>query len=423
MPERHFALEPGGPERLSVSWSGGYKHLSVTLDGAPVGSFGAAKELKQAQRLSLPDGSTLTLQLASPFLIPELVLTRDGEPVPGSSGDPVLRHAAAWQIVLIVAVLNVVVGLLVEMFDVPFLRGIGAGWPSVFTGVVYAVLARFVRQRSLVALAVAVALFVLDGILILGTAARAGGTPPVGGVVVRLFLLIPMLRGFSAIRALNQPRRRDAPRASPRPSSPRGPSPPTTGTAHPSAAAAPAARVLSGDAERRRLQMTERVNPAPAPTVLGRGPVSMQGKASVDAAAAALRFLAYKCEIGEAGLRVTDRDGHVRDVVWSAIGRLVVRQLPPDPPWEAGLILDVVAWDGSGWQPLRIFTTTLVNFGALPGPPASSRIENLRRFLRHVRERQPAAAVDDETALFVEGRPPARLVTMTQLAEYDAAYG
>ena len=421
MPEKRFALEPGGPERIAVSWSGNFKDLSVTFDGAPVGTFNEAKELKEPQRFSLADGSTLTVQLASPFLIPELLVTRDGEPVPGSSGDPATRHANAWHMVLFIAVLNVGIGLLVEMFDVSFLRRIGAGWGSVLSGLLYAVLAYFVRGRSLVALAVAVALFVLDGIFMFVTAARAGGAPPVAGIVPRILFLIPMVRGFPALRALGQPRRRVPPRASARPSSARGLSPSATAAARPAAATAPAARVLSGDAERRRLQMTERVS-APAPNVLGRGPISMQGKATVDAAADALRFLARKCEIGEAGLHVTDRDGHARDVIWSAIGRLVVRQLPPDPPWEAGLIVDVVAWDGSRWLPVRVFTTTLVNFGALPGPASSSRMDNLRRFLRHVRERQPAAAVDDETALFVEGRPPARLVTMTQFAEYDAAY-
>jgi hypothetical protein len=422
VPEKTFALEPGGTPRLGVSWSGGFKDLSISLDGRPVATFDDPKELKHKQRVELPDGSVLEVQVASPFLLPELLLTRDGEHVPGSSGDPATRHAAAWQVVAAVAVLNVVVGLLVELFDAGFLRGIGAGWPSVFAGLVYAVLAWLVRGGSLVALGIAVALFVLDGLFVMASAARGGGTPPVGGLVVRAFLLVPMLRGFPAIRELARPRRRwGAPRpaAGTSRTAPRPPRPAAS-----SAAAAPAAQVLSGDAERQRLRLTERLESGPAPTVLGRGPLSMKGQASVDAAAAALRFLAHKCEIGETGLRVTTREGRAREIAWSGIGRIVARQLPPDPPWDAGFLVDVVVYVDGRWEPQRLFTTTVVNFAALGGGASTSRLDNLRRLCRHVRERNPAVALDDETLAFVEGtRPPARLLSTTQLAAYDAVYG
>ena len=423
MPDRSFALERTGPERLGVSWRGAYKELSLSFDGRPVATFDDPNELKEARRVALPDGSTLEVQVARPFLLPELLLTRDGEPVPGSAGDPVVRHAAAWQMVAAVAVLNVVVGLLVEATGADFLRGIGAGWPSVFAGLVYAVLAWLVRGRSLVALGVTVGLFVLDGILVLASATKAGGTPPVGGLVARAFFLVPMLRGFPAIRELARPRRRPPPR---RP--PAHPAQPPAVAGAPSEglprAAAPAARVLSGDAERQRLRLTERLDAGPASTVPGRRSISIKSQVSVDSAAATLQFLVQRCEIGEAGLKVTTRDGRVREVAWSVIGRIVARQLPPDPPWDAGLLVDVLAYLDGRWEPLRIFTTTLVNFGALGGEASTSRLENLRRLVRHLRDRQPAMAIDEDTLAFVEGtKAPARFVSMTQLVEYDASLG
>ena len=214
MAEKGFALEPGESPRLAISFGGGFKDLAISFDGRPVASYDDPKQLKQPQRVALPDGSALKVQLESPFLIPELRLTRDGEPVPGSSGDPAARHAAAWQMVLAVAGLNVVVGLLVETTGADFLRSIGAGWPSVLSGIVYGVLAWFVRARSRVALGIAVALFILDGVFVLIGAAQATGSPPVGGLIARAFLLVPMLRGFPALQALAQPRhRRPASRA------------------------------------------------------------------------------------------------------------------------------------------------------------------------------------------------------------------
>ena len=84
----------------------------------------------------------------------------------------------------------------------------------------------------------------------------------------------------------------------------------------------------------------------------------------------------------------------------------------------------IVAHLDGRWQPLRLFTTTLVNFAALGGEASTSRMDSLRRLARHVRERQPTLALDDDTLAFVEGKkPPARLVNTTQLAEYDSVYG
>jgi hypothetical protein len=419
MPKKSFALEVGGPERLEVSWRGAFKDVAVSLDGLPVATFADPKELKQPQAVVLPDGSRLDVQVASGFVLPELRLLRDGEPIPGSASDPATRHAGAWQMVLAVAVLNVAIGLLIELFDVAFLRAIGAGWASVVSGLIYGALAFFVRRRSLVALGLAVGLFVLDGIFGMVAAAQASRTPPVGALVARVVFLIPMVRGFGAIRELGRPRR--SRRLPARVAS--GP-PPVARTPAAATTAPTAARTLTGEAEKRRLQMTGRVAAAPAPTVAGHRTVSIKSKTSTDAAAGALRFLAHKCQIDDAGLHVTLPSGQQREVPWTDVGRIVVRQLPPDPPWDSGVILDLIAFVGGRWEPVRVFGTTLVNYTVLAGGASTSRLDNIRRFARHVRERNPAVAVDEETLAFLESeKAPARFANMTQLVEYDAVYG
>jgi len=419
MPQKKFALEAGGPQRLEVSWRGGFKDLSVSLDGQSVASFEGPKELKEPQSVSLPDGSTLEVQVASVFVIPELRLTRDGEPIPGSASDPATRHAGAWGMVLAVGILNVAIGLLVELFDVTSMRAFGAGWGSLVAGLIYGVLAFFVRRKSQVALGLAVGLFILDGIFVLVAGAQAARNPPIGSLVARVFFLIPMVRGFAAIRELAEPRRG---RPSPARASPAASRPAASTAAAPSSAVP--ARRLTGEAEKRRLQMTERIGTGPAPTVPARGGISMKAQAATDAAASALRFLAHKCEIGDAALHVTSPNGQGRDVPWANIGRIVVRQLPLDPPWDSGVILDLVAYVGDRWEPVRVFGTTIVNYGVLAGGASTSRLDNLRRFAKAVRERNPQVAVDEETLVFLETqKAPPRFVNMTQFTEYDALYG
>ena len=140
--------------------------------------------------------------------------------------------------------------------------------------------------------------------------------------------------------------------------------------------------------------------------------------------AEALRFTAHRCEIFDGGLRVTSAAGKTRDVRWEEMGRLVVRQLPPDPPWSSSVLLDVVALvDGARWEPVRIFVTTFVNYAALPEGASTSRLENIRNLARFLRAQNPAVDLDPETATFIDGpSPPSRFGNIAQFVEYDSHY-
>lgn len=434
MPSKKYALEAGGPERVEVDWEGAFKNLTVTFDGASVGSFESAKDIEKTQSFVLPDGSRLELVLAKVGPFPELRLSRDGEPLPGSAGDPQTQLDAAANMIFAIAALNAILGFVAAVFDLTFLKSIGVGWASVLTGAVYAFLAVFVRRRSVAALAVAVGLFILDGAFMFVAAAEAKASPPIGGLIARIFFLIPMVRGFGAIGELGKPRkpRRRAPSApgASRTIAPKGATPPTlapsaAAAATPSApvppAAPPAARTLSGEAEKLRLKMSERQATATAVTGTGRT-ITAKGPAGVDAARKSLRFIAHKCEIGESGLRVTLPSGEARDVPFDQVTAIVARQLPPDPPWEGALILDIVPSKTTSPEPVRIFGSTIVNYAAIPGGN-TNRLDNTRRLTAFLKDRCPGATLDAATEEFVRGpKVPQRFANMTQFIEYDANY-
>ncbi len=437
MPSKKYALEAGGPERVQVDWDGAFKNLTVTFDGAALGSFESAKDIETPQSFALSDGSRLEVVLAKIGPFPELRLSRDGEPLPGSAGDPQTQLEAAANMIFAIAALNAILGFVAAIFDLNFLKSIGVGWASVLTGAIYAGLAVFVRKRSFPALAIAVGLFILDGLYMFVAAAEAKASPPIGGVIARVFFLIPMVRGFGAITELNKPRkpkrRAPSPPGASRTMAPRGATaggPATTSAAPPSAApptappppaAPPAVRTLSGEAEKLRLKMSERQAPATAVTGTGRT-IAAKGPAGVDAARKSLRFIAHKCEIGESGLRVTLPSGEIRDIPFDQVTAIVARQLPPDPPWEGALVLDIVPSKVASPEPVRIFGSTMVNYAAIPGGN-TNRLDNTRRLTAFLRDRCPGATLDPATEEFVRGpKVPQRFANMTQFIEYDSTY-
>jgi hypothetical protein len=207
MPTQKFALERGETPRLELSWSLGWQKFEVRFDGAPIGTIeGGMKSVREGRDFQLPDGTTVTVKLVSQMAntAPELQVLRNGKPLPGSASDPEVRLRNAYNLIYVIAVLNVVLGVVAEVGKVSFLQELGLGWYSVAFGLIYAALGYFTSKRSTLALGAAVGLFALDGILSVVANSTAGGTPPIGGILVRIFFLYAMIQGFGAINALKQ---------------------------------------------------------------------------------------------------------------------------------------------------------------------------------------------------------------------------
>jgi hypothetical protein len=98
MAVKKFALEVGGPKRLTVSWGFRWKDFVVRLDDQEVGRIsGGFDALRLGESFALPNGSSLRAQLVMEKSwagkVPQLHLYVDGKPVPGSEAVPLPRWA------------------------------------------------------------------------------------------------------------------------------------------------------------------------------------------------------------------------------------------------------------------------------------------------------------------------------------------
>jgi hypothetical protein len=186
------------------------------------------------------------------------------------------------------------------------------------------------------------------------------------------------------------------------------------------------------DAARIRLELSRTTQPitdkAPS-TRIGSRPIRTDIRtkpAPADSAASALRFVAYRCEISETGIRAIYTNGQERDYVWAAFASLIVRQLPTVPPWEGKILLDLIPGQkrDTPFEPLRLFATTYVNYSFLPQGHSPSSQENLRRLANFVIAKNPTIRVEPGTSLFLQtGKTPPKFFVVAQFAEYDARYG
>jgi hypothetical protein len=205
MYKRAFPLERGGPKRLALVWSYPWRNMQVTIDGDLLGTItGGSSALSRGCEFTTADGARIGVSLVKVGLFNRhLQVTRNGVPLPDSIGDPEAEARLAYQMLFFIAALNVVGGAIVLIAHVDVLIRAGVGWPTILVGAVYAALAWTTKARdSSIALAIGIGLFALDGLVSIITTTSAGGQPAVGGIIGRIIFLIPMWRGFRAMRRL-----------------------------------------------------------------------------------------------------------------------------------------------------------------------------------------------------------------------------
>jgi hypothetical protein len=231
-------------------------------------------------------------------------------------------------------------------------------------------------------------------------------------LILRGYLLYLMIRGVGAAEALKAPAA-----AAPRPVMQHTPAPSTTAPPR-----------LSTEAEKRRLEMSSLARAVPERAVPMAADLRRPGlgaKDSTSIAASALRFVAYRCEINAVGLKAIYSNTRTREIDWLSITSLMLRQMPPDKPWDGKMLLDIIPAGVPGFPvaPFRIFATTYVNYAALPGGQAANTSENIRRLAAFIQQQNPAVLLDPASAAFVQQQTHAqRFVSLAQFAEYDSRY-
>jgi hypothetical protein len=139
-----------------------------------------------------------------------------------------------------------------------------------------------------------------------------------------------------------------------------------------------------------------------------------------DAARQTLRFVVAEAAIGEDGLTATLEDHRKVELAWKVFTRAAARQLPPGPPYDKLIVVDLVTVGGA---PLRFLPSTRVNYAALPGGAAPNSRENLRRLVAHVKTKQPTFGVEHDSAeFFAGGREPPACTALKQFVTYDEQY-
>ena len=203
MPRRRYHI--GEDLQLDVRWHGTWRNVELRLNQRRLAFFGEQSQLASGADLELPDGRSLHVALADRPWGHDLRVLVDGSELRDVASAPEDKLQTVFFILLAVGVIDLLCGAIGYLTKSTMLWQMGFGQHSMYVGFTLGLLAVMVQGRSQIALGLAIALYVFDGVLSIVYAARGGNLLPYGGMFFRVVIAVLLAPGFAAIRQLGEP--------------------------------------------------------------------------------------------------------------------------------------------------------------------------------------------------------------------------
>ncbi len=106
--KKNFALERGGPKRLRVLWSYGFREVKIEFDGVEVGVIKNAHKSREGNIVTLPNGLILHIKKGKHpiWWNPLPAMKIKDQVIPGSADDPEWKIIAAYNVFLYLGIAN-----------------------------------------------------------------------------------------------------------------------------------------------------------------------------------------------------------------------------------------------------------------------------------------------------------------------------
>jgi hypothetical protein len=159
-----FTIDAGGEKRIEILASRRWNEVEVRVDGTQACII-SKKELLSGYDLRLSDGSILNIKRPRFFLdMRRLLITKNGLPLaPSLTGyDNQMAVTNAAYLIYIVAMVNLILGILSIFVKIEAFTEFNFGWLNVVYGLVFMVLGFFAQRKSVEAMILFIIIFGLD---------------------------------------------------------------------------------------------------------------------------------------------------------------------------------------------------------------------------------------------------------------------
>jgi hypothetical protein len=203
MPKKNYHLNSDKTETLIIEWKGFYKNLKVQINENDIFYFENKKALKAGGKYKIDKNRELTIQLTKEKLtgIETLQILINNEPIKGSPTDPFEILKGVLTLLFILSGLNLIFGLIAELFSIELLLHMGLGIGNVVVGLIYGLLGYMVKVKySLTALILSILLLASDLIFCL----IYMNSSVFATSMIKFFFIYMLSRGIGAIKKIKK---------------------------------------------------------------------------------------------------------------------------------------------------------------------------------------------------------------------------
>jgi len=194
MAKRKYLLDNDPSKELMLRWNGGWRSTEVFWNQEQIAAFGK-NEILNGVTTTLPDGGHLELKLEK-GIFTTLTSKIDGKHIPNSMGEPQYMLRQIFILMIVLGIINIGIGLALA-FMAKDSDVIDLGYVAIGLGVFQFLLGYGILKAFFPALVIAVLFMGADLVM---TAMYTGGNSISAGVIMKLFFLIFILRGFRAFK-------------------------------------------------------------------------------------------------------------------------------------------------------------------------------------------------------------------------------
>ncbi|MBN2729670.1 MAG: hypothetical protein JXR53_10640 [Bacteroidales bacterium] len=194
MAKRRYLIDKDPSKELMLRWNSGWRSTEVFWNQEQIAGFDK-KQILSGASVELPDGGTLELQLEK-GIFAYLSSKINGKHIPNSMGDPKYMFRQIFLLLLVLGIINLAVGLALAFMskDVDLAE---LGLLNAALGALEILLGYGILKEFYPALIITVIFIGADMVM---TSMYSGENSIGGGVFIKLFFLIFILRGFKAFK-------------------------------------------------------------------------------------------------------------------------------------------------------------------------------------------------------------------------------
>jgi len=201
MLSRSYVINRKKKQYLIIKWEGDWENISVFKNKVKICDIEGKNELMNGKSI-LDDDRSILIQLKGNKPL-DLYASINNIKLKPAPKDPYTKISVAIGVVFFIAGINILLGIINILTNIEILQNLGDPFVLFIYGIIFMILGVIIKiKNSMIALLLAITLFIIDAVLSIIFNIQNGAPPFSGTIFMKAFLAVYMINGINGFKQL-----------------------------------------------------------------------------------------------------------------------------------------------------------------------------------------------------------------------------